>query len=152
MNLAWARNLGGQPWRGFGLGVWLRPIHLAFAASRAVRGFPLTLWADLISAKVLVWIATFASEGTLSPDTHDYFFDRYSRLADRHRRLGHRGMARRLDASAEEHRLPGGDGEPPYAAAMALPIPIPNVFVDAVSRNRLDPPRVHSDPAPPPAQ
>ena len=139
MNLAWRASRLAAIWSG--------PIRLAVGGAR----FPFALWADLISASALVWIATFASEGKLSPDTHDFFCDCYSRLADRHRRLGHRGMARRLDAKAEEHRLPGGD-EPPYAAAMALPIPTPYIFVDAVSRNGLDPSRVHSHPAPPPAQ
>jgi hypothetical protein len=147
MNLAWARHHPGPSWRASWLAaVWSSPIRLA----RGVAGLPLALWAGLISAKVLVWIATFASEGTLSPDTHDYLFDRYSRLAQRHRRLGHVVLARRLEAKAGEHRPFGGD-EPPFAAAMALPVPTPYVFVDAVSRVRLDPVRVPSDPASPPA-
>jgi len=148
MNLAWARNHPGLSWGYSRLSdVWSRPIRLV----RGAAGFPLTLWVDLLSANVLVWVATFASDGTLSPDTPDYFVNRYRRLAARHLRLGHRRLASHLEAKADTHCLPDDGGEPPYAAAMALPVPRRYLFVDAVSRNRLDPSRVHDNPTPPPA-
>lgn len=92
---------------------------------------------DLMTARVLVWVATVGQDSELSSEAHLYFFDRYQRLADCHRRRGHRARASRLQAKADEHyRLAGGDG-PPYAAAMAMPRPRRWVATDAVSRHHV---------------
>lgn len=100
-----------------------------------------SLLVDLLTAKVLVWVASVGRDAELTPEAHIYFFDRYRRLAEYQRARGRIGKARRLQAKAEEHDVPGGgvDG-PPYAAAMAMPRPTRFIRTDAVSRNRLDGP------------
>jgi hypothetical protein len=90
---------------------------------------------DLVTAKVLVWVASVGRDAELTPEAHIYFFDRYQRLADYHLRRGHNARARRLQAKADEHfQLCGGDG-PPYAAAMGMPRPRHWLATDAVSRH-----------------
>jgi hypothetical protein len=95
---------------------------------------------DVLSARVLVWVASVGRDAELTPDAHVYFFDRYRRLAAYHRTHGRAEKAKRLQARADEHcEAAGGDG-PPYAAAMAMPRPRRFIRTDAVSRNRLDGP------------
>ena len=92
-----------------------------------------SLWslrADLVSAKILVWVASVGREGELTPEAHAYFFDRYRRLAGCHRRGGRLRAAERAEARAKEHC---GDEGPPYAAAMAMPKPARWVRTWAVS-------------------
>ena len=91
---------------------------------------------DLMTAKVLVWVASVGRDADLTSDAHIYFFDRYQRLAAYHRRLGHEARARRLQAKADEHYAFGGGDGPPYAAAMGMPRPRHWVATDAVSRSR----------------
>jgi hypothetical protein len=93
---------------------------------------------DVASANALVWFASFGREVELTREAHLYFFDRYSRLAAYHRARGHAAKTRRFEAKADEHRLDNGD--PPFAAAMAMPRPRAFVYTDAVSRRRLDGP------------
>jgi len=94
------------------------------------------LTVDLVTARVLVWLALVGRDADLTPESHLYFFDRYGRLAECHRRLGHTDRARRLKQKAAQHyRLAGGDG-PPYAAALAMPPPRQWVVVDARGRQR----------------
>jgi hypothetical protein len=103
-----------------------------------------SLWSlsvDLISARVLVWVASVGRDADLTPEAHVYFFDRYSRLARYHRMHGRPKKAARLQAKAEDHfRAGGGSDGPPYAAAMAMPRPTRFVRTEAVSRNRFDGP------------
>jgi len=81
--------------------------------------------------KLFVWL--FGRNGELL-DSHLFFFDRYSELADYHRRNGRSAKADRLTAIAEAHfRAAPDDDEPPDAAAMAMPVPLPPTFTDAVS-------------------
>ena len=90
------------------------------------------LRADLASAKVLVWLASLGRDVELTTDTHQYFFDRYHRLARYYRMRGNQKVAARLQAKADEHyRVGGGDG-PPYAAAMGMPRPRKWVSTNAV--------------------
>jgi hypothetical protein len=92
---------------------------------------------DLVSAKILVWIATAGGDVEFTADAHMYFFDRYQKLADYHRQHGHAARAHRLQQKADEHYdLGGGDG-PPYAAAMGMPRPKHWFLTDAVSGHRL---------------
>lgn len=44
---------------------------------------------DLMTARVLVWVARVGRDAELTSDAHRYFFDRYRRLAEYHRRRGH---------------------------------------------------------------
>jgi hypothetical protein len=102
-----------------------------------------SLWSlsvDVLSAKVLVWVASVGRDAELTPAAHLYFFDRYSRIARYHQMRGRPNKASRLRAKADEHyRASGGDG-PPYAAAMAMPRPNQLVRTDAVSRRSFDDP------------
>jgi hypothetical protein len=90
---------------------------------------------DLMSAKVLVWIASVGRDANLTSEAHIYFFDRYQRLAEYHRRRGHEARARRLQAKADEHYALGGGDGPPYAAAMGMPRPRRWFTTDAVGRS-----------------
>ena len=93
----------------------------------------LSLTVDLLSAKLLVWVASVGRDAELTDDAHRFFCDRYRRLAAHHRARGRWARARRLDEKADRHDLGGG---PPYAAAMAMPRPRRFVSVDAVGRHR----------------
>ena len=89
---------------------------------------------DLMTAKVLVWVARVGRDAELTPDAHRYFFDRYRRLAEYHRRRGHEVRARRLQDKADQHDQLGGSDGPPYAAAMGMPRPEKWLTTDAVGR------------------
>lgn len=91
---------------------------------------------DVMSAEALAWVATRRPGAELTPEAHQYFYDRYSRLAAWHRDHGHLWKAERLLEKARSHGGSPWDG-PPYAAAMALPRPRRWVFTDAVSRENL---------------
>jgi len=92
---------------------------------------------DLMTAKILVWVVSVGRDADLTNEAHLYFFDRYQRLAEHHRRRGHEARARQLQAKADDHyQLGGGDG-PPYAAAMGMPRPRSWLATDAVSRHDL---------------
>jgi hypothetical protein len=95
---------------------------------------------DLLSAKLLVWVASVGRDAELTPEAHMYFFDRYRALAEFHRARGRHAKARRIQAKADEHYRAGGGDEPPYAAAMAMPRPSRFTRTDAVSRTHLDGP------------
>lgn len=89
---------------------------------------------DLLSMKLFVWM--LGRNGELL-DSHLFFFDRYSDLADYHRTHGRTAKADRLAAIAEAHyQAAPGDDEPPEAAAMAMPVPQPPVNTNAVSTTR----------------
>jgi hypothetical protein len=102
-----------------------------------------SLWSlrfDLMSANVLVWIARIGRDPELLPETHLYFFDRYSRLAQVYSRRGSQARAQALrERAAEHYRAGGGDG-PPYAAAMGMPRPRQWVMTDARSDRAVRPP------------
>ena len=100
----------------------------------------LGLTADLLSAKVLVWIASVGRDAELTRDAHLYFAERYSRLARVHRAGGRTGRAKDLERKAREHFDSAGLDGPPFAAAMGMPRPRRFVVTDAVSRTSLDGP------------
>src|SRR5438128_1637139 len=91
---------------------------------------------DLVTAKVLVWVASVGRDVDLTSEAHIFFFDRYQRLAEYHRRRGHDARARRLQEKADEHYALGGGDGPPYAAAMGMPHPRQWVATDAVGRSQ----------------
>jgi hypothetical protein len=85
---------------------------------------------DVASMKIFVGIA--GHDGELL-DSHLFFFDRYSDLADYHRQHGRIARADRLTAIAEAYFQAAPDDEPPQAAAMAMPVPRPRTSTNAVS-------------------
>ena len=52
---------------------------------------------DLVSAHVLVWLASIGKSCELTPEGHWYLFDRYHRLATYHRQRGHLIKANRYE-------------------------------------------------------
>ena len=86
---------------------------------------------DVVSIKIFVWM--FGHDGELL-DSHLFFFDRYSDLADYHRQQGRIAKADRLAAIAEAYfQAAPDDDEPPEAAAMAMRAPRPMTRTNAVS-------------------
>jgi len=88
---------------------------------------------DIWSMKLFVWM--LGRNGGLL-DSHLFFFDRYSELADHHRRNGRVAKADALQSIAEAHfQLAPDDDEdepPPEAAAMAMPVPRPMTRTNAI--------------------
>jgi hypothetical protein len=98
------------------------------------------LWSlsfEVFTARMIVRLGGLGREGHLSPETHQYFFERYSRLADHHRTRGNVQKAKRFSDRAEAHRAVEDveDDGPPYAAAMAMPRPRPYLRTNAVARS-----------------
>jgi hypothetical protein len=85
---------------------------------------------DVVSMKIFVWM--FGHDGELL-DSHLFFFDKYSDLADYHRQQGRIAKADRLAAVAEAYFQAAPDDEPPEAAAMAMRVPRPMTRTNAVS-------------------
>jgi hypothetical protein len=85
---------------------------------------------DIVSMKIFVWM--LGHDGELL-DSHLFFFDRFSDLADYHRQQERITKADRLAAIAETYfQAAPGDDEPPEAAAMAMPAPRPMTSTNAV--------------------
>jgi hypothetical protein len=93
---------------------------------------------DILSMRLFVWL--LGHQGELL-DSHLFFFDRYSDLADYHRSKGRSVKADRLTAVAEWHFDAAPDDDDPEAAAMAMPMPRPRIRTNAVSAGRLAPHR-----------
>jgi hypothetical protein len=93
---------------------------------------------DLLSMKLFVRV--LGRDGELL-DSHLFFFERYSELADYHRARGRTTKADRLAALAEAHyQAAPGDDDPPEAAAMAMPVPRPPINTNVVSTTRVPKP------------
>ena len=90
---------------------------------------------DLLSMKLFVWL--LGTNGELL-DSHLFFYDRYSLLADFHRTHGRDEKADRFTAIAESHFRAAPDDDGPEEAAMAMAIPQPPTFTKAVSARALD--------------
>lgn len=97
------------------------------------------LLVDILSMKLFVW--ALGRNGELL-DSHLFFFDRYSDLADYHLLNGQTAKADRLAAIAEAYYQAAPDDEPPEAAAMAMAVPRPPVKTNAVSTTRVTKPPV----------
>ena len=101
---------------------------------------------DIVSMKVFVWVLGELFAWAVDPnggvlDSHLFFYDRYSHLAEYHFGKGRSAKAERLAAIAEAYyRAAPDDDEPPEAAAMAMPVPRPPVKTNAVSSTRLPKP------------
>ena len=126
------------PLKPFGLDSEKRPELLP-----SVRYWVKTMTAVLAHARVLldvfsmkIFVRAFGHGGELL-DSHLFFFDRYSDLADYHRQQGRIAKADKLAALAEAYfRAAPGDDEPPEAAAIAMPVPRPLTRTNAVSVTR----------------
>jgi len=95
----------------------------------------LCLVLDIISMRLFVWLR---GRGGELLDSHLFFFDRYSDLADYHRERGWLAWANKFAAIAEMHyRLAPDDDDGPKAAAMAMAAPRPPVKTNAVSTSRV---------------
>jgi len=98
---------------------------------------------DIMSMKVFVWVlgsaAVDPNGGIL--DSHLFFYDRYSDLAEYHRLKGRTAKADRFAAIAEAYYHPAPDDDEPEAAAMAMPVPRPPINTNAVSTTRVPKPR-----------
>jgi hypothetical protein len=95
---------------------------------------------DIFLMKMFVWM--FGQNGELL-DSHLFFFDRYSDLADHHRQEGRPAKADSLADIAEAYfqAAPDEDEPPePEAAAMAMPVPRPMTSTNAVSTARVKKP------------
>ena len=93
--------------------------------------------------KLFVWALAQLFRRAVDPsggilDSHLFFYDRYSDLAEYHRLKGRTAKADRLAALAEAYyQAAPDDDEPPEAAAMAMPVPRPLIRTNAVSTARL---------------
>lgn len=95
---------------------------------------------DLWSMKLFV--SLLGRNGELL-DSHLFFYDRYSELAEYHRLKGRLAKAERLEAIAEMHyQAAPGDDEPPEAAAVAMPVPQAPIRTSAVSTTGVKQPHV----------
>jgi hypothetical protein len=94
---------------------------------------------DVFSIKLFVWM--FGQHGELL-DSHLFFFDRYSDLADYHRQRGRIAKADRLAAVAEAYcqAAPDDDEPPEKTAAMGMPVPARRTSTNAVSTTRVKKP------------
>ena len=93
------------------------------------------LLVDIWSMKLFVWMVS--QNGELL-DSHLFFFDRYSDLADYHRLKRRTAKAERLAGIAEAHyQAAPDDDEPLKTAAMGMPVPRPPVKTNAVSTTRM---------------
>ncbi len=100
----------------------------------------LVLVVDILSMKLFVW--AFGRNGELL-DSHLFFFNCYSDLADYHRLKGRTFKADRLAAIAGGYyQAAPDDDEPTDAAAMAMPVPRPSGNTNAVSTTRVTKPPV----------
>jgi len=98
----------------------------------------------VMSMKVFVWV--LGKPGAVDPnggilDSHLFFYDRYSDLAEYHRLKGRTVKADRLSAIAEAYYQAAPDDDEPEAAAMAMPVPRPAINTNAVSTTRVLKPR-----------
>jgi hypothetical protein len=97
---------------------------------RALRHTRLLL--DVFSIRVLVWL--LGANGELL-DSHLFFYDKYSALAEIHELNGRSAKAARCTAIAEAfYDLAPDDDDTPKSAAMATPIPRSFVRTDAIGK------------------
>ena len=96
--------------------------------------------ADLVTTLPLLWVASRGGLREPPPAVHLFLWDRYVRLAEHHSRRGHRRTAMRLHRKAEAHYRRSGHRGPPFAAALAMPVPRPPMFTWAVAATSMRPP------------
>jgi hypothetical protein len=103
---------------------------------------------DIVSMKVFLWALGGLFAWAVDPnggilDSHLFFYDRYSGLAEYHRVKDRTAKADGLAAIAEAYyQAAPDDDEPPEAAAMGMPVPRPPVNTNAVSTTQVPKPPV----------
>jgi len=95
---------------------------------------PWRLRYDLLSIRALLAVAKARRLGSPRPEVHLYLGDRYERLADHYGRRGARTRAQHLAEKARWHYAQAGFDDFPRAAAMAMPVPRPHIFIDVRGR------------------
>jgi len=100
---------------------------------------------DIVSMNVFVWVLGELFIWAVDPnggilDSHLFFFDRYSDLAEYHRLKGRTAKADRFAAIAEAYYQAAPDDDEPQAAAIAMPVPRPPIKTNAVSTTRVPKP------------
>jgi len=102
----------------------------------------LQLRIDVGVALALLAVAKAGRPAKPNPDVCFYLGDRYLRLAELHKQRGSLRKARRLRSKAEKYLSGAGPWrDPPYAAAMAMPVPKRPTFTEAIGwRTRKIPP------------
>ena len=95
------------------------------------------LQAEILTARLLIWIGRVGRAADASREAHLYLAVHYDLLAHHYVRRCRYVKARRFACLAAEHYRAGGWDGPPYAAAMAMPVPERWVVVNAVSAQRL---------------
>lgn len=104
---------------------------------------------DIVSMKVFVCLLGTVFTWAVDPnggilDSHLFFYDRYSDLAEYHRLRGRTAKAERLAAIAEAYyQAAPDDDDEPEAAAMAMPVSRPPIDTNAVSTSRVRKPRTY---------
>ena len=104
---------------------------------------------DIMSMKVFVWVLGQLFTWAVDPeggvlDSHLFFYDRYSDLAEYHRLRGRTAKADRLAAIAEAYyQAAPDDDDEPEAAARAIPVPRQRINTNAVSTTRV--PKLRGD-------
>jgi hypothetical protein len=102
---------------------------------------------DIASMKVFVWVLRQLFTWAVDPnggilDSHLFFYDRYSELAEHNRLRGRTAKADGLAVTAEAYyQAAPDDDDEPDAAAMAMPVPRPPISTNAVSTTRVRKPR-----------
>lgn len=96
----------------------------------------LRLRIDIFVAHLLLIVARAGKSGEPNPDVYYYLGERHWRLAEIYRRHGASDKAVRLQLKAELYLRASGfwDGDPPPAAAMAMPVPKRPKFTAAIGR------------------
>jgi hypothetical protein len=98
------------------------------------KSWPWGLRTDLLTMHSLLWVARLRPRVEPRPEVHLYLYDRYWRLAEYHERRGHGNKAARLRTKAMMHFRQSGNDGPPFAAALAMPVPRPPLSTRAVAR------------------
>src|SRR5262245_18756014 len=91
---------------------------------------------EIAFARTLLLLYGGPGSFALSPHLHDFFFDRYLRLAHYHRQRGNTARAERLFAQAHKHWIAIDPDDPPPAVAAVMPVPLPPIFTWAVALPR----------------
>jgi len=86
---------------------------------------------DVLSTRALLLLVGGVTRDDLNPAVHLFLADRYWCLAAQTSHRGNHQRAGRLREKAAWHSARGGFDDFPRAAAMAMPVPRPMLFVDA---------------------